>query len=411
MTGNLGLIGGKIDRSLSPYLHRLLHDFPYTLMHNVSLSEAIKDDQITAFNITAPYQQDAYRMCDEVDTHAQQTRVVNTVMKRQGRIIGFNTDAQAFITLFASLPYPKTTPVIIIGNGATSESVRYACMQVGFITITIYARHPKIGQLPLESLPLIAAIYVQTTSVATLDGSGQYVVDLHQLAHAKHVIDVNYQPLITPIITYALDHNIPCMSGLTLLVHQALHGCQHVGISPRDHTPSFLLHSLINTFPLFLIGMPGSGKSTLAYELSRHLNRPFLDLDDAFLNRYGQTPEAIITQHGETHFRDLESILLTSLPLHNVVIATGGGIIMREINNQYMQQNGIIMNLEPPLTPNLNKKRPLSMHQEAYDQLLHIRQPIYQRFAHLSIPWIDDLKNRIHKMEEIYAHFLFVLGA
>lgn len=94
---------------------------------------------------------------------------------------------------------------------------------------------------------------------------------------------------------------------------------------------------------LYLIGMPGCGKSTIGTEISKRLNRVFLDLD-AYIEMQKDTTIPELFMHGEAYFRDLESKYLRQAAANcGMVIATGGGVILRQENVAVMRQSGQIV--------------------------------------------------------------------
>ncbi|MEG0441932.1 MAG: shikimate kinase, partial [Oscillospiraceae bacterium] len=94
---------------------------------------------------------------------------------------------------------------------------------------------------------------------------------------------------------------------------------------------------------IVLIGMPGSGKSVVGALLSRQLSRPFIDLDTLIEETASLTVSEIFEQWGEEAFRDLESALAVQTAQESgVVIATGGGVILREENMKALQKTGIL---------------------------------------------------------------------
>lgn len=100
----------------------------------------------------------------------------------------------------------------------------------------------------------------------------------------------------------------------------------------------------MNESPLFLIGLRGSGKSTVARLLASELGWSWLDADDELEKRFGQTIRAIFEAEGEAGFREKESIVLAQLcrlPQH--VIATGGGVVLREHNRNLLRASGRIV--------------------------------------------------------------------
>lgn len=94
---------------------------------------------------------------------------------------------------------------------------------------------------------------------------------------------------------------------------------------------------------IYLIGMPGCGKSTIGQEIGRRLGCVFLDLD-AYIETREETGIPELFTHGEAYFRDLESKYLRQVSAQaGMVIATGGGIILRQENVDVMQRTGRVV--------------------------------------------------------------------
>lgn len=156
--------------------------------------------------------------------------------------------------------------------------------------------------------------------------------------------------------------------------------------SPRSIT----LHNLV------LIGFMGTGKSTISHMLQRELHYPVIDTDKLIEEQQQMTINDIFAQHGESHFRQLEHQLLADLvqsqPQHHI-IATGGGLPIREDNQALLQQLGYLVWLDSPVDelyeriskhghrPLLNQPNP----EQAFTQLYQQRAPVYRSIADLHL--------------------------
>jgi shikimate kinase len=90
--------------------------------------------------------------------------------------------------------------------------------------------------------------------------------------------------------------------------------------------------------PIALVGMPGSGKSTVGRHLARQLGWRFIDSDHEIERQIGGSIRAYFEQHGEAAFRDLEQQSIAGLCQQtSVVLATGGGAVLREANRQALK--------------------------------------------------------------------------
>ena len=98
---------------------------------------------------------------------------------------------------------------------------------------------------------------------------------------------------------------------------------------------------------IVLIGFMGTGKSTVASRLAARLNRKFVDMDREIERVVGMTVSDIFKRYGEIRFRSEEKLIAQKLARESgLVIATGGGVVLEQVNIDTLSQNGIIIYLE-----------------------------------------------------------------
>jgi shikimate dehydrogenase len=201
------------------------------------------------------------------------------------------------------------------------------------------------------------------------------------------VIDIIYNPRITGLCFNAHSKQIPWASGLDMLVWQAVHASELFQGKPIDADAARRVIDSIGKrmLNIALIGMPGCGKSTTGRELADMLSRPFVDLDDAFAERYGRTPAEVIESRGEWPFRQLECEVLREYGAKSgLVIACGGGVVTRQENYDLLHQNGFIVMLDRPIDQLSVRGRPLSQ-SKGVEALAKERMPIYESWADLHL--------------------------
>jgi len=145
---------------------------------------------------------------------------------------------------------------------------------------------------------------------------------------------------------------------------------------------------------IVLIGFMGCGKSSVGRRIASLTGHRFVDTDELIVTRAGMSIPQIFAAEGEPGFRDRESAELRELVgVGGVVLATGGGIVLREENRETLRRIGpvIWLHAEPGLLferVSRNRKRPL-LHTEdpraTFDALLAARLPIYEAAADLQI--------------------------
>lgn len=145
---------------------------------------------------------------------------------------------------------------------------------------------------------------------------------------------------------------------------------------------------------IFLVGPMGAGKSTIGRLLSKELSLPFKDTDHEIEARTGADIPWIFDMEGEEGFRARETAMLDELTqLPEVVLATGGGAVMREENRRFLASRGTVIYLETSVDQQYqrtlrDKNRPLIQQdnpREVLEKLLEVRDPLYRSVADLVV--------------------------
>jgi shikimate kinase len=147
----------------------------------------------------------------------------------------------------------------------------------------------------------------------------------------------------------------------------------------------------------FLIGYRGGGKTTVGRMLADRLSREFIDADEFLEAKYGRSIKEIFAQEGEVGFRDKETAVLRELCARGqAVIATGGGVVLREENRRLLRDHGFVVWLTANAAtlaariagdPTTAERRPnLTVGGQAeIEELLRAREPLYRQSADLEI--------------------------
>jgi shikimate kinase len=145
---------------------------------------------------------------------------------------------------------------------------------------------------------------------------------------------------------------------------------------------------------VILVGPMGAGKSTIGRLLSEILQRPFVDTDYEIERRTGASIPWIFEKEGEEGFRLRETAVLQDVcRYHGMIVATGGGIVVRPENRKLLKEAGRIIYLYAPVSMQLartarDKNRPLlktANPQEKLRQLFEVRDPLYREVADLVV--------------------------
>lgn len=139
---------------------------------------------------------------------------------------------------------------------------------------------------------------------------------------------------------------------------------------------------------IILVGMMGSGKSTVGRELADLLGVPFIDADRLLERRLGRPVRQWFHVYGEEAFREHETLMLKGLDPEPGVLATGGGIVLREENWMEMRRLGttVFIDVAPEVLKFrltvTKRKRPLLEvpdWEQKFDDILASRRPLYER--------------------------------
>jgi shikimate dehydrogenase len=265
MSRYIGLIGYPVKHSISPYFQQVALDYygldiRYELWETVSsqLQETmknLKNPQNIGANVTVPYKETVLPLLDEVDTLAGSIGAVNTIVKKDDRIVGFNTDAYGFIEALNKEGHfnPEGKRVVILGAGGVARAVTFVLIQknVGSLAITdgiferaselaknlvSYKKKTSTGSKDLttninafewRNLSLVRTLkncdlIVHCTTIGMKDGpqEGKSPLTLEVIPENILIYDVVYTPSITPLLSLAQKAGANILGGLPMLIYQ-----------------------------------------------------------------------------------------------------------------------------------------------------------------------------------------------
>ncbi len=381
-----GLLGKTLGHSYSKQIHSVFADYEYELYEasEERAIEIIKSGEFDGLNITIPYKELAYSLCNELDEVAHISGCVNTVFYRDGKIFGANTDVYGFISMVRSAGISFTGKnILILGSGGTSKTAQLAASTMGAEKVTVVSRKGDVNYDNVYELTDTDVI-VNTTPVGMYPKNGECPIDISRFPACSGVVDVIYNPAKTRLIFEAERLGIPCVSGLYMLAAQAYRAAQifadkKIDAALIDEAVKSVSRSVMN---IVLIGMPGAGKSAVAKRVATLLGREIVDTDEIIRREYG-APSDIITEQGEDAFRKIETDVIAEVGRERgLVISTGGGVVEREENYQHLAQNGRIYLIEREISRLATNDRPLSKDIEA---LYERRRDKYNSFADVKI--------------------------
>ncbi len=410
-----GLIGKTLGHSFSKIVHEAITDYGYELYPLPTeeiFHQFMKERNFKGINVTIPYKQDVIPYCHELDHKAKAIGAVNTIVNKQGKLYGYNTDFDGF--LFQIKKYGidfEGKVLLILGTGGTFKTVHAVGQDQGAKEILIASRTAREGILSYEDLqdPRIqekVEIIVNTSPVGMYPQVQGKPLSLSAFPHLTGVVDVVYNPQCSLLVQEAKERGLACCGGLTMLIAQAKYAAEHfTGESvPETATDKVFGQIARRQSNLVLIGMPSCGKSTLGRWCAKAMGRDFVDLDEALVEKAGKTIPEIFQEEGEEAFRQLETELCWEYGKESgLVLSTGGGVVTREENMKALSLNGVFAYVKRPLDQlELGKNRPLSQSKEAISTLYGQRSPLYEQYAQITLDNSDHVNVVGKQIQEAY---------
>ncbi len=388
-------IGEHLKHSFSKEIHNELADYEYEIKE-IPKDEleafALKGD-FKAINVTIPYKELIMPYLYEIDGHARAIGAVNTVVNRDGRLYGYNTDFYGMTELIRHAGISVFgKKAAILGSGGTAKTARAVLTALGAKEILTVSRGNGEGVISYEELyreHSDTEIIINTTPVGMFPNVKDSPIEPSRFPRLSGVIDAVYNPLRTALVLGARSLGIPAEGGLYMLVAQAVRASE-IFIDknyPKEELSRVYKKVLRDKENIVLIGMPSSGKTTLGRQLSFTLGRELFDSDELIISRTGMEIKDIFEKYGEAEFRKIESEVIAELSQKTgAVISTGGGAILNSGNVFELRKNGILVFLDRELDAlSATSDRPLSSDREALERRYRERLPIYRACADITL--------------------------
>ncbi len=232
------IFGDPVSHSRSPLMHNFLFkalhvDSCYTRVHLLEgskLRETFLELGLSGANITVPHKEAAYAACDEIRGFAKSVGVVNTIILEDGKLIGYNTDADGFME--AVKPFGKIKKVLILGAGGTAKALANRFVQEGLHVSILNRSESRLAYF--QDLGLLCKTWesficedydlvVNTTSAGLKDEAYPAPKEMIEqiLSHTSYVADAIYGK-VTPFLQLAQDKGISYKDGADMLLYQGV---------------------------------------------------------------------------------------------------------------------------------------------------------------------------------------------
>lgn len=252
------VVANPIKHSISPFIHNQAFEATHTNgvylaweIEGTDLLETvtnIRRYQMFGINLSMPYKEQVIPYLDQLSEEARLIGAVNTVVNREGTLIGYNTDGKGF---FKSLPSFKISGkrMVLLGAGGAAKAILAQAILDGVSQVSVFVRSASIEKtrpyleklqnetgfkadlFALEDVSELQAritdsdLLVNATSVG-MDGVSQPIPTSIVLPEKILVADVIYQPFETPFLKWARNQGNHAVNGLGMLLYQAVEAFQ-----------------------------------------------------------------------------------------------------------------------------------------------------------------------------------------
>jgi len=252
----VGLIGNPVAHSRSPQMHNaafretgfeaayeLWETLPGELGERVA---SLRAPGMLGANVTIPYKERVVPMLDECDALADHIGAVNTIVNRNGKLVGYNTDAPGMLRALAECPGSpfdsRGKETVILGTGGAARAAAIALIDNGAQSVSILGRDKARIDALLHHLSLLAVetqisgalfdsseaktslqkanLVVNATSVGLKSNDDPLLIDINLLPVGSLVMDMVFNAGLTPLLQAAQAHGCFVMNGLSMLLYQ-----------------------------------------------------------------------------------------------------------------------------------------------------------------------------------------------
>lgn len=409
-----GCIGKKLGHSFSKIIHNELADYDYELLEidEEDIDAFMKKADFKAINVTIPYKQTVIPYLYYIDDIAKKIGAVNTIVNKNGKLYGYNTDFSGLTDLINHNKIEiAEKKVLVLGSGGTSKTATEVAKSLCAKEVLRVSRSKNANTVTYEEVYKYhsdADVIINTTPVGMYPNIGQSAIDISGLKNLAAVVDAVYNPLCSNIVIEARKRGIIAVGGLYMLVSQAVRAAEKFldvrfesNITDKIYTKIFKQKQNI-----VLIGMPSSGKTTLGKLTAQQLGKNFIDTDDEIVKKIGMPISDFFKKYGEQKFREEESKVIAEVSkVSGLVIATGGGAILNNRNIDLLRENGLLIFIDRPLSDLITTNdRPLSSNKDDLIKRYNERYDIYKSVADAKIDAVSDIDTNTSKIKEVFLN-------
>ncbi len=382
--------------------------------HAIELFEELG---LSGMNVTAPFKTDIIEFLDEIDEISKSIGSVNTIVKEDGKLKGYNTDYYGVSDTLGDIGNKK---ILLLGAGGAAKTVIYAVLKHG-AKLSIFNRtEEKAFQLSNQyNIQLCKKRDLKNTVeesdiIINTVPSGIKLIDDSWFNKNHIIFDAIYHQSSYKQI--AKDLRIQFHSGEEWLINQAIPAFKLFCKNEKLQSKKIDLHLSKPKDKIIFTGFMGSGKSLIGAEVSKSIGCNFFSTDDIVSKKEGDNINDIFKKHGESYFRKAEKDVLTMLASMNgkAVISSGGGMVLEKTNRDLIRKSYLSIWLyakpETIMQRAVPENRPLlkdNFNLEFVQKLLNQRKNLYFESSDIIIDTNNKSSAEIIKQIQSEISFLF----
>jgi shikimate dehydrogenase len=225
------IFGNPVNHSKSPLMHNYFFkkeniEACYTrflLQDGNKIIEKFKKLKIKGANVTVPHKEFAFKLADEVRGIGRKIGAVNTLVNENGKVVGYNTDAEGFLEVIKEFEYKK---ILIIGAGGTAKALSFVLPEAHILNRSknrLKYFNDKVAFTWDEICEFDYDLIINTTSAGLNDDNLPAPIEILEklFKNAKYAVDVIYGKE-TPFLKFAKKYNLVTKNGLDMLVYQGV---------------------------------------------------------------------------------------------------------------------------------------------------------------------------------------------
>jgi shikimate dehydrogenase len=352
-----GVVGNPVFQSKSPVmfnaaLRELGIDGMYIRCAAVTAEEVIttaREIGMDGLNITSPFKTEIIAHLDRVEGDARTLGSVNTVVREEGRFVGYNTDVSGVLGAVRSSGFKTSqAKAVVVGAGGAARAAVLALKSLGADVVitnrTFEKAHDAAQALGCTALPLewMEEALKGARFLVSAISSDARVVDPSLLKRGLVVLDANYaRP--TALTNDARHAGCKIIDGREWLLAQAVPA---FALLTQRQAPEDLMRTILWKRRLdarrniALVGFMGSGKSAVAERLAALSGMALIDVDKRIEEKAGLSVAEIFERGGEKEFRRMEQAEIDELRLvSGHVVSCGGGAVLNRANVRVLRNN------------------------------------------------------------------------